>query len=86
MLALLLFVPIVVSGHAHGRAGDLHTCSMCVAVHHSPSLSSAQVPWEPDSPIEKLEKTLDAETPAARLDASSNACRAPPLAVPRRLV
>jgi hypothetical protein len=41
LMAALLLVPVVASGHAHRDLTSSQSCAACIAAHHSPAIASA---------------------------------------------
>jgi hypothetical protein len=58
LLALLLLVPVVASGHRH--AGHATPCAACAVTHHTPVVSASGITMPATTPV-----VLGVESPSA---------------------
>jgi len=81
LLALLLLVPLALSGHGHaGRQSGSDPCAACAVAHHAPIVHAAAAPVL----VLELSRFVALAAPAItppRHDAAPHAGRAPPPSV-----
>jgi hypothetical protein len=78
LLVALLAVPLVASGHAHRDQRSAATCAVCIAAHHTPSVTTPPAGFAPPA-TPAVVVVLAAERPACGRPVSAALGRAPPV-------
>ena len=81
LLALLMLVPVALSGHGHaGKQATSDPCAACAVAHHAPILHAAPLPVLAVAISHFVALAAPAVTPS-RNDAAPHAGRAPPSSI-----